>query len=193
MLKAGITGGIGSGKSLCSRIFSILGAPVYYADIRARELIDTSSELQLQIQKSFGEHLFAEGTLDRKALATIVFNNREKLESLNKLVHPFVFDDFNKWIRLQNTPYSVMEAAILFESGFHSMMDKTILVTAPEELRIMRVTKRDLVSREEVVARIHMQFSDEKKSALADIIITNDSIQPLIPQILKVHSELWAG
>ena len=190
MTRAGITGGIGSGKSICCRIFSLLGTPVYYADERAQALIHTPGPLQDQLRETFGNTLFTSGNLDRKALAEIVFHQPGQLERLNSIVHPYVYEDYIRWDANQKSPYTLLETAILFESGFHRFMDRVILVSAPEEVRIRRVTLRDKVSRDEVISRMNNQWPEEKKKALAGDVILNDDIHPLIPQILTIHESL---
>lgn len=191
MLKVGITGGIGSGKTTACRIFKLLGIPVFYADIRAKHLMHTDAVLIRGIKEVFGEDIyFPGGQPDRRRLAGIVFNDNKKLERLNSLVHPAVFRDFAEWAAGQNSPYVLKEAAILFESGSDQDCDYTITVASPTELRIKRVVNRDKASREEVQKRMDKQLSDEEKISRADFVLYNDERQLLIPQVLALHRRL---
>lgn len=187
-LKIGITGGIGSGKSFVSKIFKTLGVPFYDADKEAKAIMVTSEEIRKGLIDAFGsETYFKDGSLNRKHLSAQVFNNQEKLDLLNSIVHPVVIQDAVDWGNRQTAIYSLKEAALLFESGSYKTLDYTILVTAPEDLRIQRVMKRDDVTKEEVLNRISKQWSEEEKRSLADYVIINDEKQPLLPQIFKVH------
>jgi dephospho-CoA kinase len=189
MLKVGITGNIGSGKTTVSKIFELLGIPVFYADEEAKKVMINDSILVSEIKSVFGEQSYLEdGGLNRKYLASIVFNNNDELNKLNGLVHPAVFRAFDVWEKDHpKAPYVIKEAAILFESGSHEFCDKTIMVHAPLETRIERVVKRDGLSASEVQRRDLKQFSEEKKSSLADYIIKNDGTELVIPQVLKLH------
>ena len=146
MLKVGLTGGIGSGKSMVARIFEILGAPVYYADDAARRLQNEDPELKRRITGIFGDEAYTDGTLDRKYISGIVFRDKEKLDQLNALVHPATIQDAARWMKQQNAPYSIKEAALIFESGAQSELDYVIGVSAPEHLRIKRTMERDAIS-----------------------------------------------
>jgi dephospho-CoA kinase len=191
MLKIGITGGIGSGKSTVCDIFSQLGIPVYNSDIRAKELMSEDAELREDVIRHFGEKAYENGELNRPYLADVVFNNKEKLEILNSLVHPAVGRDFNRWLENhRDSPYILKEAALLLESGSYKTLDKMIMVNAPEELRISRVMERDSVPREEVEKRISNQWSEEKKSEMSDYFISNNGEQLLVPQVMKLHEEI---
>jgi dephospho-CoA kinase len=189
MLKIGITGNIGSGKTTVSKIFEVLGIPVFYADSEAKKVMVTDETLIASLKKTFGsESYFADGTLNRKHIAGIVFNNDTELEKLNALVHPAVFRAFDAWAaQITNVPYVLKEAALLFESSSYKMCDKAIMVTAPLELRVQRVMQRDGLSREEIISRDSRQFSEEKKLALADYAIRNDNKEMVIPQVLALH------
>ena len=190
MLKIGLTGGIGSGKTTVSKIFSMLGIPVFYADEAAKSVMNTDKLLIENIKQSFGSDAYdAESQLNRKFLAEIVFNDAQKLFALNKLVHPAVFRSYEFWLVRQTSPYILKEAAILFESGSYQFCDKIILVTAPEDIRIERVCLRDGISKDEVKARIDKQLSDDVTLKLADFRIINDEKQLLIPQVLKLHHQ----
>lgn len=190
MLKVGITGGIGSGKSTVTRIFSTLGVPVYFADDAAKRLMNEDADLQFQLIKAFGADTYFEGVLNRKYLSSIVFNNPSKLELLNSIVHPLTINDAAAWMAKQNAPYLIKEAALIFESGSQDMLDHVIGVYAPESLRIHRVMKRDGVSREEVKARMRKQIEETIKMRLCDTVILNDEQHMVIPQVLELHEQL---
>lgn len=189
MLKIGITGGIGSGKSTVVKVFEQLGVPVFIADDQAKELMNTDLELIAEIKQVFGENVYTpKGELNRTMLASLVFNAPDKLKLLNALVHPATIRAFENWCkRHQDKPYVLKEAAILFESGTYKQNDLNILVTAPEEIRIKRVIKRDASDEEKVRSRIKNQMPDEEKSKLADFILVNDEQSALIPQIVSLH------
>lgn len=189
-LRIGITGGIGSGKSLICRIFSILGAPIYDADSAARTLMTTDSILVNQIKKEFGDSSYQlDGLLNREYLSREVFNDAIKLEKLNQLVHPRVAVDSENWIERNKThPYVVKEAALLFESGANKVLDKIIVVTAPEHLRIQRVLGRDKSKSEgDIVKIINNQMAEDEKIRKADFVIRNDETVLVVPQVLKLH------
>lgn len=186
----GITGGIGSGKSTVSSIIKVLGFPVYNSDARSHELVNTDPQIILKIKESFGEEVYEDGILNRKALAAIVFKDRSKLEELNGIIHPAVADDFIAWKHTQKSKLTFKEAAILFESGAYRMVDKVILVTAPEQIRIERVVRRDGVDETMVKERIANQWSDEEKEKLTDYIISADDKQLVIPQVLNILEKL---
>ncbi|HNW70129.1 MAG TPA: dephospho-CoA kinase [Bacteroidales bacterium] len=190
MIKVGLTGGIGTGKTMVSRIFSELQVPVFYGDPEAKKPYADAAVLE-KVKKSFGEEVFENGAVSYKKLAQIVFNDQAKLEELNSIIHPFLFSNFNKWTEEQkNAPYVIMEAAILYESSFYQMFDKIITVSAPEELCIERVTKRDGTGREEVLNRMRNQLPDNFKTTKADFVIINDGVAMLLPQVLDVHRKL---
>jgi dephospho-CoA kinase len=192
MLKVGITGGIGSGKTLVCRVFELLKVPVYYADDEARKLINQHPIIQKQLKDCFGVEIYLhENALDRKKMAGIVFHDKTALKKLNSIVHPVVRQHFSQWLEQHpNAPYVVQEAAILFESGLYKKLDEVIVVDAPLELRIQRVMQRDQVGREDVLARIQNQMPEKEKMALADFVIHNDGERLLLPQILSVHHRL---
>ena len=191
MYKLGLTGGIGSGKTLVCQIFEKLGIPVYYADKAARDLMNTDPQLKVNIRRMFGEEAFREDGLNRQHLADSVFGDTEKLSELNAVVHPAVRKDFLKWCeRQEGSPYVLEEAAILFESGASSGMDRTVLVYAPEELRISRVMKRDGLSREDVLKRMGHQLSEEEKKEMADHVLINDGSRLLLPQVIDLHNSM---
>lgn len=190
-LHIGITGGIGSGKSLVCRIFNLLGVPVYDADSRAKSIMTTDGILVSQIRKEFGVLSFrADGSVNREYLAEHVFSDPEKLKLLNSLVHPRVGEDFNRWVKEQDSAYVLKEAALLFEAGSNTSLDKIIVVSAPEELRIKRVLERDKHrTKQQVKDIIRNQLKEEEKLKRADYIIVNDESKPLIPQVLKLHKQ----
>jgi len=191
MLKVGITGGIGSGKSTVCKVFELLGIPVYYADTAAKEIMHTDGELKLSIQTHFGENIYGpDGKLDRATLGKIVFNDKERLALLNSLVHPATIKHSDEWSKRQNAPYTIKEAALMFESESFHHLDKVIGVFAPQPLRIQRVMKRDNVTREEVLARISKQIDENIKMRLCDYVIHNDDQQLVIPQVLSIHETL---
>ena len=187
MLKIGLTGGIGSGKSTVAKIFETLGIPVYYADTEAKRLMNSSETLKKVIRQNFGEATYENDQLNRKYLAGIVFNNPEKLELLNALIHPVTINDAEQWMQQQSAPYSIKEAALLFESGAAENLDFIVGVYAPQALRIKRVMKRDGLTADEIMKRINRQVNEEMKMKLCDFVITNDEQELLIPQVLKLH------
>ena len=192
MLKIGITGGIGSGKTTVCRIFESLGIPVFYADVVAKQIMVTDMLLVTGVKAAFGDESYdAAGKLNNKYIAQIVFNNQQELDKLNALVHPATFRAFEHWLNTvpTGTPYILKEAALLFESGSYRLCDKSVLVTAPVDVRIARVMERDRVSREQVESRVNKQLSDEIKKGMADYFIENKETDALIPQVLKLHHQ----
>ncbi len=191
MIKVGITGGIGSGKSTVCRFFELLGIPVYNSDLRARQLMENDLSLIGNIIDYFGSGMYDdELKLNRQALAARVFDNAEALSALNSLVHPAVFRDFDAWAEGQKAPYVLKEAAILFESGSYKDCQSIILVAAPIPLRIQRVMKRDGLSEEEIKKRMDRQMSDAEKAARSNFVLVNDDQQVLIPELIKVHQTI---
>ncbi|MCY1722916.1 dephospho-CoA kinase [Prolixibacteraceae bacterium Z1-6] len=190
-ITVGITGGIGSGKSTVCSVFKLLGAPVFEADIEAKKLVNTSSEIKSGLIDWFGDDIYTKnGTINRQKLAGIIFNDEVQLNKANGLIHPVVRSEFQKWVQKQNAPYVVHEAAILFESGFYKMMDYTILVSAPQQIRIDRVTSRDGSTAEQVKERMDKQWTDEQKRKLATIEIKNDNKELILPQIINIDKQL---
>jgi dephospho-CoA kinase len=191
-LRIGLTGGIGSGKSTIARIFEVLGIPVYYADQEAKRIMNEDEQLRRQIIQHFGEKAYRQTGLDNKYLAGIVFNNREKLDLLNSLVHPATIGDAERWMQQQKTPYAIKEAALIFETSSQEHLDYVIGVSAPEPLRIHRAMQRDNITREAVLARMQKQIQEVIKMRLCDFIIYNDEQQLVIPQVLALHQEITA-
>jgi len=192
MKKIGITGGIGSGKSYVSRIIKSMGFPVYHSDESAKLLMESNPEIKEGLQLLFGASIYEKGELNKKKLAELIFESPELREKVNALVHPIVRADFAQWATNQSQEIVFNEAAILFETGAHTNFDATILVIAPEAIRINRVMKRENCSRELVLKRIHSQWSDEQKSSLANFQIINDSVSPLLSQVEKVLEKISA-
>jgi dephospho-CoA kinase len=189
-IQIGITGGIGSGKTLVSKIFAVLGVPVYDADSRAKNIMTTDGILIEQIKKEFGSLSYdARGMLNREYLSTTVFGKQDRLKQLNALVHPRVAIDYEKWVTEQGaSKYVLKEAALLFESGSYKMMDKIILVSAPKEIRMKRVLARDSHRTKEDVEKIILnQLSESEKEANANFIIRNNESELIVPQILDLH------
>lgn len=190
MLKVGVTGGIGSGKSTVCRMFSILGIPVFSSDEVGKRLLAEDPQLRAALISTFGEAVIVEGVLDRKALGKRVFNDPDALQRLNAIVHPAVRQAFARWAEEQQAPYVINEAAILVETGSYRQLDHLIVVDAPEALRIGWVMQRDGVTEEQVRARMRNQTDDRTRNAAADSVILNDGNALLIPQVLAVHEAL---
>ena len=190
ILKVGITGGIGSGKSTVAKIFEVLGIPVYYADDAAKKLMNKDPALKEKIEKAFGKDVYSNGILNRPHLSALVFNNPEKLELLNSIVHPATIADADKWMQQQTTPYVLKEAALIFESGSNKKLDKVIGVFTSAEQRIQRVMQRDNISEEAIKARMSKQMDEDEKMRLCDYVINNDERELVIPQVLKIHELL---
>ena len=192
MLKIGITGGIGVGKTIVCRLFEVLGIPVYDADTRAKWVMQYDPALKQELQTTFGEETYtSEGNLNRAYLASVVFNNHERLEKLNALVHPHVGLDFERWAAANaDAPYLIKEAALMFESESWRQMDEIIVVTAPLDVRLKRLLKRDTHRTEaDIKAIIGKQLSEEEKIARAQHVVYNDDQQLLIPQVLTLHEQ----
>ncbi|WP_293313467.1 dephospho-CoA kinase [Pedobacter sp. UBA5917] len=192
MYKVGITGGIGSGKSTVCKVFEVLGIPVFYADTAAKEMMTQDALLVEGVKLAFGnESYFEDGKLNNKHIADIVFNNEKALAQLNALVHPAVFRAFDAWEATipSTVPYTLKEAAILFESGSYKFCDTTILVTAPYGIKIKRLIQRDGLTEEQIKARMDKQLSDGEKAKLADHFIVNDEQRSIIEQVLALHQQ----
>jgi dephospho-CoA kinase len=192
MLRIGITGGIGSGKSTVSKIFEVLGIPVYYADDASKRLMNEDEELKEKLRSTFGDKTYVDGQLDRAYVAAVVFNDPGKMVLLNSIMHPATIKDAEKWMLHQTTPYAIKEAALIFESGSQEYLDKVIGVYTPVTVRIHRVMQRDNVTREEVLSRMNKQIDEDMKMRLCDYIITNNEQELLIPQVIALHRKFLA-
>ena len=192
MTKVGVTGGIGSGKTLICQIFEKLGIPVFNADDEAKCLLNVDPQVKASMMEYFGKDIYDDTGIKKAYLASKIFNNKDALSKVNSIVHPVVRQLFIRWAKEKEAafPYIIEEAAILFESGVYQDLDFTILVYAPEELRISRVISRDHASREQVRARMEYQMKDEEKIDMADAVIYNDESRLVIPQILEIHQRL---
>ncbi len=190
MLRIGLTGGIGSGKTTVARIFATLGVPVYDADAASKKLMIENREVRNKIIKAFGEEAYHHHELNRSFLAEQVFNNKEKLSLLNSIVHPATIADADNWMRDQKAPYAIKEAALIFESGSQKNLDKVIGVSSPLHLRIQRTMLRNGISEKEVIERMNNQMDEETKMNLCDYIIVNNEEKLLIPQVIALHERL---
>lgn len=194
MLRIGITGGIGSGKTTACKLFEKLGVPVYYADQRAKELMSENKQLRSQITELFGSEAYLEdGSLNRSYLASVVFGDEAKLTKLNALVHPVVAQDSESWNQIlekHHYKYSLREAALLVETGSYKLLDKLIVVTAPEAERVKRVMTRDGSTAAQVQARINAQMPESEKVKLADFVITNSDLIALAQQVKNIHEQI---
>ncbi len=189
-MKLGITGGIGSGKTSVCRVFSVLGIPVFSADPEARRIMNNHPDIIEGINRIAGRNMYPEGRLNSNELASLIFNNEELLGKVNSLVHPLVFRYFLEWTDNQNSPYVIMEAAILFESGAASLVDRVAVVVAPVEERISRVTMRNNLTREQVMERVKNQMDDETRMKMADYVINNSEDEMIIPAVLRIHDDI---
>lgn len=187
-LKIGVTGGIGSGKSMVCRIFKVLQIPVFDADSVAKTIMIDDARLRGALVNAFGmETYLPDGSLNRAYLSETVFSDGDKLRELNSLVHPVVIQAGDDWAANQTSPYSIKEAALLVESGSYKKLDYTILVTASEDIRLQRVMNRDGVTESQVRQRMAKQLSDEDKRAAVDFVIVNDGSVSLIQQVISLH------
>lgn len=187
MLRIGLTGGIGSGKSTVARIFNVLGIPVYDADSAAKRLMAEDEILKSNIINTFGKDSYMDGKLNRKFLSEAVFNNENKIALLNSFVHPATIKDADEWMKKQNAPYVIKEAALIFESGSNKYLDLVIGVKSPLALRIERTMNRNHITAAQVEARMKFQMNEEEKMSLCNFIIVNDEKEMLIPQVLSLH------
>jgi dephospho-CoA kinase len=189
MIRIGLTGGIGSGKSTVAKIFEVLGIPVYYADETARQLMNENGELKAAITRHFGEQSYAGGQLNRAYIASIVFSNNEKLELLNSLTHPITIQHAADWMKQQKTPYIIKEAALIFETGSAEHLDYVIGVYSPKAIRVKRVMDRDGATEEQVLKRMDRQMNEEMKMRLCDFVIKNTEQELITPQVLELHEK----
>lgn len=190
MLKVGLTGGIGSGKSTVAAIFETLGIPIYYADKEAKRLMSEDANLIQSIKELLGDESYSNGNLNREYIASVVFNEPKKLEQLNQLIHPLTIADSHNWMLQQSTPYAIKEAALIFESHSESHLDVIIGVTSPESLRIKRVMERDGIDEAAVRQRMSRQMSEDEKIKKCNFVITNDEPFLLTKQVLLIHKTL---
>lgn len=189
-LKLGVTGGIGSGKTTVCRVFSVLGVPVFSADEEAKRIQESDPVLRERINSLAGKNLYPSGKLDRIELAKIIFNDKDLLEKVNAVIHPIVFNYFTDWANGQDFPYSIMEAAILFESGAFRLMDRIVTVVTPLEERIDRLVKGQKLTREQIIDRVKNQIDDESRIVKSDYVIFNSENDMIIPAILGIHEEM---
>ncbi|HEX6846644.1 MAG TPA: dephospho-CoA kinase [Chitinophagaceae bacterium] len=192
MVRVGLTGGIGSGKSTVAQIFEVLGIPVYYADVAAKRLMNEDAVLRSAITNIFGKQAYVNNILDRRYISSIVFSDPAKLASLNSVVHPATKKDGEAWMQKQTTPYAIHEAALIFEANVSERLDHVIGVSSPTELRINRAMERDKVDRDEVLKRMSQQLDEDLKMSRCDFVLFNDEQQLLVPQVLDLHENLVA-
>lgn len=194
MIKVGLTGGIGVGKTVCADIFSLLGVPIYNSDIEAKLIMINDEAVRDAIKEIFGAKSYHEdGSLNRGHLASLIFHDKLLMAKMNGIVHPAVREHFRKWCDInQDHKYIIQESALIFETGSYKTFDKVILVHAEEEIRIHRVMKRDNTTEEEVMARIRKQLPQEEKLEFADYVIINNNKRPLIKQIMNIHIDLMS-
>lgn len=190
MLRIGLTGGIGSGKTTVARIFEVLGVPVYFADDAAKRLMNEDPNLKKKIIDHFGTESYVDNILNRSYLSSVVFSDPEKTKLINSIIHPATIEDATKWLERQASPYAIKEAALIFEAGADKMLDLVIGVSAPPDLRMQRAMQRDNISEAAVLARMQKQMNEEEKMSLCDIIINNDENELLIPRVVEVHERL---
>ena len=189
-LRIGLTGGIGSGKTIVAAVFEVLGIPVYYADQEAKRIMNENAEIKVRLTAEFGENAYINNQLNRSYIASVVFGDKQKLELLNSIVHPITLQDSNIWMQSQLSPYAMKEAALLFESRGNEHLDYIIGVYAPLQLRLQRVAVRDNVDLQQVHRRMESQMNEEDKMELCDYVIVNDEQQPVVTQVLNLHETL---
>lgn len=190
MLKIGLTGGIGSGKSTVASIFEVLGIPVYYADEAAKKMMNENPSIIQAIKNLLGEESYQNGLLNRSYIATIIFQYPEKRIELNQIVHPATIEDAEIWMSKQTSPYCLKEAALIFESHAEKKLNFVIGVESPLELRIKRIIKRDKISDKDVLQRIEGQMNEEEKMSRCQFVINNNESTLLIPQVLEIHHQI---
>jgi dephospho-CoA kinase len=186
----GLTGGIGSGKTTIANFFKELGVPIYIADTEAKALMNRSKVIKRKLIALFGDNAYQNGKLNRDFLSKQIFNNKDLLQKMNAIVHPKVASHFNRWVKKQEAPYVISEAAILFENGSYKKYDYIITVTAPEEVRLKRVMSRDNSSKEKVKSVMNNQWKDEEKIKLSDYVIQNINLEEAKAQVLQIHQNL---
>lgn len=190
MKTVGLTGGIGSGKTTVATMFNELGISIYIADIEAKKLTNTSEEIKTELLGILGDKAYNKNGLNRKYVADQIFNDQELLKKVNQIIHPRVAEHFEKWVQQQTGVYCIKEAAILFENGSYKNCDYTILVTAPKQVRIDRILKRDDTNEKEIKSRMDNQWPDDKKMDLADFVIENNQLSSTRKQVQKIHEYL---
>ena len=190
ILKLGVTGGIGSGKTSVCRVFSVLGVPVFSADPVAKKIMDYDRDIINKINTVAGKDLYREGTLDRRELAKLIFNDQKLLRKVNSIVHPVVFEHFKLWVSEQTAPYVIMEAAILFESSASKLVDRIATVVAPIDERVQRVTRGKHLTRDQVMERIRNQIDDDTRIRKSNYVIYNSENDMIIPAILVIHDDM---
>jgi len=193
MIKIGLTGGIGSGKTTVAKMFESLNVPVYYSDFWAKKLTNSNTEIISKLKKEFGSEIYSKNnnTLNKILLSKIIFNSKSKLEIVNNIIHPIVKNHFDEWIKTQeksNKKYIIKEAAILFESGAYKQVNKIIIVSTELDLRIKRLQKRDNITKSEILKKVASQMPEEEKIKLSNYIIYNNKNDMLLPQVLKFHN-----
>jgi dephospho-CoA kinase len=189
MLKVGLTGGMGSGKSTVAQIFEVMGVPVYYADAEAKKIMSSHPKLIQEIKQLFGQDAYTNGQLNRSLIAEKVFKQKDLLNQLNALVHPYTIAHAKEWMNQQTAPYAIKEAALIFESGIQGEFDVIIGVSAPHALRVQRTMKRDGIGYDQVMDRLQHQIDEEIKLRFCDEIIINDEQKMLVPQVLALHEK----
>jgi len=190
MIKVGLTGGIGSGKTTIANYFIDLGVPVYFADDEAKKLMNSSKRIKKKLIAEFGDETYQDGELNRPYLSSIVFNDKKKLSTINAIVHPEIAKHFSKWLKKQKTHYIIQENAILFENSAASKFDFIITVTSPIDSRINRVLKRDSTTKDAILERMNNQWDDTKKIELSDFVIRNINLKDTKKQVVKLHKKL---
>ncbi len=190
MLVVGLTGGIGSGKSTVAKMFEKFNIPIYYADNEAKQLMNRSKIIRRKLTKRFGDKVYLKKELNRPYLASKIFNDKDALQFVSEVVHPKVAQHFKRWIKKQNSPYIIQENAILFENGSYKNFDKIITVTAPLEIRIKRVIKRDQTTKKQILERINNQLPDADKIQKSDFVINNTQLDKTQKQVADIHKKL---
>lgn len=186
----GLTGGIGSGKTTVAKMFQDLGVPLYIADEKAKELMNSSKVIKRKLIALFGDNAYKNEVLNKPFIASKIFNNKEYLHKMNAIVHPKVASNFKKWLKKQNAPYIIKEAAIIFENQQQGNYDIIITVTANLDNRISRLLKRDETTKEKIMAIVNNQLTDEEKVRLSDYEIINNQLDTTKQQVVKIHKEL---
>jgi dephospho-CoA kinase len=191
MIKVGVTGGIGSGKSMVCEVFARLGIRVYHADDQAKILMNDAIHIRQQLTEKFGQEIYKDNQLNRPLLANIIFNDKAAITFVNSIVHPAVADNFEAWCASEVPgPYVIEEAALLFESGAYNLMDKMVTVCAPFDVRLKRVMLRDNVTEEQVLRRMNNQLSEGERLKQSDFVVYNDEKTSILEQVLKLHKLL---